>query len=87
MVVEQEGKCIEIHLDNYVKEVVAEYSGYIKTSLRPKKVPIFPGVAFKSEDVPDPTKQKHYRSFIGEPRPLGHLGSVRITQEKSGYVG
>jgi hypothetical protein len=25
MVVEQDNKCIKIHLDNYVKEVIAEY--------------------------------------------------------------
>ena len=52
MVVEQDDKSIKIHLDNYVKEVIAEYSGYIKKSLRPKKVPIFPGVTLKPEDVP-----------------------------------
>ena len=60
MVVEQDDKSIKIHLDNYVKEVIAEYSGYIKKSLRTKKVPISPGVAFMAEDVPelpDPTKQ------------------------------
>jgi hypothetical protein len=34
MVVEQEDKCIKIHLDRYVKEVIAEeYSGNIKKSL------------------------------------------------------
>jgi hypothetical protein len=53
MVVEQDDKCIKIHLDNYVKEVIAEYFGYIKNSLRPEKVPISPGVAFKAEDAPD----------------------------------
>jgi hypothetical protein len=40
MVVEQDGKSIKIHLDNYVKEVITEYSDYIKKSLRIKKVPI-----------------------------------------------
>jgi hypothetical protein len=67
MVVEQDDKAIKIHLDNYVKEVITEYSTYIKKSLRPKKVPISPGVVFKPEDVPklpDPLKQKHYRSFV-----------------------
>ncbi len=51
--VEQDDKSFKIHLDNYVKEVIAEYSGYIKKSLRPKKVPISPGVAFKAKDVPE----------------------------------
>ena len=40
MVVEQSNKSIKIHLDNYVKDVVAEYAEYIKKTLRPKKVPI-----------------------------------------------
>ena len=69
MTVEQKGKSIKIQLDNYVKEVLAEYSDYIKISLRPKKVPISPGVVFKAEDVPelpDPLKQKLYRSFAAK---------------------
>ena len=67
MVIEQDDKSIKIHLDNYVKEVIAEYSDYIKKSLRPKKVPISPGTAFRAEEIPeltDPTKQKYYRSFL-----------------------
>ena len=67
MVVEQSDKSIKIHLDNYVKNVVAEYAEYIKKSLRPKKVPISPGVTIKAEDVPElpnPLKQKYYRSFV-----------------------
>ncbi len=39
MVVEQNDKCSKIHLDNYVKEVIAEYLGYIKKFLQPKKGP------------------------------------------------
>ena len=69
MVVEQSSKSIKIHLDNYVKDVVAEYAVYIKKPLRPKKVPISPGVAFKPEDVselPDPLRQKYYSSFVAK---------------------
>ncbi len=44
IVVEQTDKCIKIHLDNYVKDVIAKYSGYIKKSLRPKKVLISQGI-------------------------------------------
>ena len=69
MVVEQSSKSIKIHLDNYVKDVVAQYAEYIKKALRPKKVPISPGVAFKPEDaseLPDPLKQKYYRSFVAK---------------------
>ena len=69
MVVEQSGKSIKIHLDNYVKDVVAEYAQYIKEALRPKKVQISPGVAFETEDapeLPDPLKQKYCRSFVAK---------------------
>ncbi len=69
MVVGQEDECIKTHPDNYVKEVIAEYSDYSKKSLRPKKVPISPGVTFRTMDVPelpDPLKQKHYRSFAAK---------------------
>ena len=60
MAVEQKDKSIKIHLDNYIKDVLTEYSAYIKKSLRPKKVPISPGVVFKAGDIPefpDPRKQ------------------------------
>ena len=69
MAVEQKDKSIKIHLDNYIKDVLADYSAYTKKSLRPKKVPISPGVVFKAEDipeVPDPCKQKQYRSFVAK---------------------
>ena len=69
MAVEQKNKSIKIHLDNYIKDVLTEYSAYIKKSLRPKQVPISPGVVFKAEDIPDspdPRKQKQYRSFVAK---------------------
>ena len=71
MAVGQKGKSIKIHLDNYIKNVLTEYSSYIKNlkSLRPKKVPISPGVVFKAEDIPkspDPLKHKQYRSFVAK---------------------
>ena len=62
---------IKIHLDNYFKDVVAEYAEYIKKALLPKKVPISLGVlvAIKAEDapeLPDPLKQKYYRLFVAK---------------------
>jgi hypothetical protein len=80
MVVEQSDKLMKIHLDNYVKDVVAEYAEYIKKALRPKKVPISPGVAFKAEDVPelpDPLKQKYYRSFVAKLQFFCNMDPVR----------
>ena len=69
MAVEQKDKSIRIHLDNYIKDVLTEYSDYIKKSLRPKKVPISPGVVFKAEDIPecpDPHRQQKYRLFVAK---------------------
>ena len=66
MVLEQTVKSIIIHLDNYVNEVVAEYSEYTKKAL----VPISLGVAFKARrrrpELPDPLKEKDYRSFMAK---------------------
>jgi hypothetical protein len=69
MEVEQSGKTIKLHLDCYIQQVLAEYKGYIKKMLRPKKAPISPGVILKLEDVTellDQRKQtrKYYRFFV-----------------------
>ena len=42
--VEQGNKKIKLHLDHYVQEMLTEYKGYIKKSLRPKRVPMGPGI-------------------------------------------
>ena len=52
MIMEQTGKSIEISLDVYVMEVMAEYSEYIKISLGQMKVQISLGVSFTAEDAP-----------------------------------
>ncbi len=67
--VEQSGKTIKLHLDCYIQQVLAEYKAYIKKTLRPKKVPISPGVILKPDNVPelpDQRKQKYYRSFVAK---------------------
>ncbi len=67
MEVEQLGKVIRLHLDSYIQEVLTEYKAYIKKALRPKKVPMSPGLVLNNEHcpiTPDPRKQKYYRSFI-----------------------
>ncbi len=46
-----------------------EYKAYIKKSLRPKRVPFSPGVILRPEDsptLPDPSKQKFYRSSVAK---------------------
>ncbi len=49
MEVEQPGKVIRLHLDSYIQEVLTEYKAYIKKALRPKKVPMSPGLVLNNE--------------------------------------
>ena len=69
MEVEQSGKTIKLHLDCYIQQVLSDYKEYIKKTLRPKKVPISPGVILDPTDVsvlPDACKQKYYQSFVAK---------------------
>ena len=69
MEVEQPGKVIKLHLDSYIQEVLKDYKEYIKKSLRPKRVPMSPVLVLDNEDcpdLPDPRKQKYYRSFVAK---------------------
>jgi hypothetical protein len=69
MEVEQSGKTIKLHLDCCIQQVLAEYKAYIKKMLRPKKVPLSPGVILNPEDVPelpDQRKQKYYGSVVAK---------------------
>ncbi len=69
MQVEQSARSIKIHLDHYIKEVVAGYAEYIRKAIRPKKVPIAPNVVLRPEDtpdLPDPRKQKFYSPFVAK---------------------
>jgi hypothetical protein len=55
---------------NYIRETLDEYKEFAKL-LRPKQVPIQPGLILEKDDcpiVPDPRKQKLYRSFIAKLR-------------------
>jgi hypothetical protein len=69
MQVEQTARSIKIHLDHYIKEVVAEYAEYIRKAIKPKKVLIAPNVVLRPEDtpdLPDHRKQMFYRSFVAK---------------------
>ncbi len=60
---------IKLHLDSYIQEVLKDYKEYIKKSLRPKRVPMSPGLVLDNEDcpdLPDQRKQKYYRSFVAK---------------------
>ena len=69
MEIEQSNRSIKLHLDHYIREMLNEYKAYIKKSLRPKRNPFSPGVILRPEDspiLPDPSKQKFYRSFVAK---------------------
>jgi hypothetical protein len=60
---------IRLHLDNYIKELLDEYTAYATKSLRPKHMPIQPGLVLTQKDCPifpDARKQKYYRSFVAQ---------------------
>ncbi len=52
MQVDQGDNKIKLHLDHYVQEMLTECKDYIKKSLRPKRVPMNPGVVLRPEDCP-----------------------------------
>ncbi len=69
MEIEQSNRSIKLHLDHYIREMLNEYRTYIKKLLRPKRVPFSPEVILRPEDsptLPDPSKQKFYRSFVAK---------------------
>ncbi len=69
MEIEQSNRSIKLHLDHYIRKMLNEYKAYIKKSLQPKRVPFSPGVVLRPEDsptLPDPSKQKFYRSFVAK---------------------
>jgi hypothetical protein len=69
MEIEHNKKDIAIHLDTYVRETLDEYKMAVSKFLKPKKVPMQPGVMLEQEDcpeTPDPVKQKVYRSFVAK---------------------
>ncbi len=66
MEVEKDEKSIKLHLDTHVQEILDEYTPTIKKLLKPKQVPMQPGVVLEHDDcpeTPDPREQKIYRSF------------------------
>ena len=45
--------CIKLHLDTYIQELIAEYQLIRPKFLKPKKVPMSPGVVLDGTDCPD----------------------------------
>jgi hypothetical protein len=70
MEVEKNGT-IKLHLDTYIQEVLNDYKAVIKKDLKPKQVPMQPGVILTNDDypeTPDPREQpeKLYRSCLAK---------------------
>jgi hypothetical protein len=47
---------------------LTEYQAYIKKDVKPKKVPMQPGVLLTNDclEIPDPLEQRIYRSFLAK---------------------
>ncbi len=57
--VEQNKGQIWLHLDTYVNEMLEDYKAYIKRDLKPKKIPMQPGVVLTKDYAPEPQLQKN----------------------------
>ena len=67
--IEQGPQGIDVHLDTYIQETIDDYGTYFKKPLKPKKVPMQPGVVLEGSDcpeLPDPREQKIYRSIVAK---------------------
>ena len=75
--VEQSEHGIKLHLDTYVTELLEEYCEYHRKFLKPKKVPMQPGLVLQVDkedcpEAPDPVKQKFYRMMVAKIQFLAH---------------
>ncbi len=61
--VEQDKGQIRLHLDTNVNEMLEEYKAYIKRDLKPKKIPMQPGVVLTKDGAPETQIQKN-RKYI-----------------------
>ena len=67
--VEQGNDGISLHLDTYIQELIDEYRLIHRKFIKPKTVPMSPGVVLDSTDcpeLPDPVKQKLFRSMVAK---------------------
>ena len=77
---------IKLHLDHcdYVQEMLTEYKDYhdIKKSLRPKRVPMNPGVVLRPEDLPNchrPAQAEVLQLVCGQASVYGYVDSLRYS--------
>ncbi len=67
--VEQKGEGISIYLDKYIEELISEYQVMHAKFIKPKAVPMSPGLLLDNSEcpeLPDPVKQKQYQSMIAK---------------------
>lgn len=67
--VEQPGGVIRLHLDNYIKETLAEYQEFDQRVLRGKLAPMQNGIVLTPDDcpvTPDKKRQSTYRSIVAK---------------------
>jgi len=67
--VEQDPNGIGLHLDTYVDELIEEFRRIQTKYIKPKMVPMAPGLLLDNSDcpeMPDPVRQKQYRSMIAK---------------------
>jgi hypothetical protein len=64
--VDQLADRIELHLDNYVQEILEDYKNWSKKKVGLRRIPMQPGINLSMEEVPDtPTvDQSVFRSFV-----------------------
>ena len=65
MEIEHNKENLAIHLDTYIQETLAKYKAAVTKFLKPKQVPMQPGVMLELEDCPespDPVRQNLFRS-------------------------
>ena len=69
MEVEQKHGKIYLHLNTYIQKVLDDFKAIITKELKPKQVPMHPGVILTNENCPEtpyPREQKLYRSFLAK---------------------
>jgi hypothetical protein len=67
--VKQSEEGISLYLDTYIQELIEEHRLLHKKFIKPKKVPMLPGLVPEKDDcpaIPDPFKQKLHRSMIAK---------------------
>ena len=58
---------LAIYLDTYIQETLAEYNAAVTKFLKPKQVPMQPGIMLELEGCPEsPDPVKVYRSFVAK---------------------